>query len=421
MQKPIPRKPSCEDELSIALLSVADARIKILASIDSTPSVEEVSLNDAIGRVLGKHLLAQVDVPAYNNSAMDGYALNSKDFPAEGTQKLKIVGIAYAGKPYSGKVNKGQAIRIMTGAILPDECDSVVMQELVECEGDVLRLGPGKKGQNARHAGEDLKKGSLALKAGKLLTSADIGLIASVGNKKVSLYRRLRVAIFSTGDELRTLGEELEPGQIYDSNRYTLRNMLSRLGMHVIDLGVVRDSREETEAAFIAASEQADVLLTSGGVSVGDADFVTATLDKLGQTHFWKIAMKPGRPLAFGHINKTPFFGLPGNPVSVMVTFAQFVAPALLKMSGALNIPLPITLKARLIGKIRKRPGRMEYQRAKFEQLADGEFSVESVGNQGSGILRSMSEANCFIVLDIAETTAYQGDTVTIQPFPHYL
>lgn len=421
MEKPIQTKPSCEDEFSTGLLSVVEARNKVLDSIQLIKSSEEVSLNDAVGRVLSEDLMSNLDVPAYNNSAMDGYALNSDDFPKEGTNKLKVVGIAYAGKPFLGTVNKGESVRIMTGAMMPAECDSVVMQEQVECEGDIVRLGAGKKGQNVRNAGEDLKKGGLVLSKGKILSSADIGLIGSVGQEKVTVYRRLRVAIFSTGDELCSIGEELGFGQIYDSNRYTLRNMLSRLGMQVIDLGVVRDTREATEYAFITASEKADVLITSGGVSVGDADFVTETLDKLGQTNFWKIAMKPGRPLAFGHVNNATFFGLPGNPVAVMVTFSQFVAPALLKMSGSLNSSMPFTLKARLVGNIRKRPGRMEYQRAKFEQLDNGEFSVESSGSQGSGVLRSMSESNCFVALGVDDGSAQEGDLVTIQPFPYYL
>lgn len=421
MNDEIKNQPSCEDELSIGLLSVTEAQKKIIDSIKPIIESETILLREALGRVLSDDVHSKVDVPAHNNSAMDGYAINSSDFPFEGTSVLKVVGIAYAGKPFLGDIKQGESIRIMTGAVLPDACDSVIMQELVECNEDQLRIGTGKKGQNARNAGEDLKQGGLVLSKGRLITAADLGLLGSVGLESVSVVRKLRVAFFSTGDELRSVGEDLELGQIYDSNRYTLFGMLQRLGLEIIDLGVVRDTREATIAAFQKGSEMADVLITTGGVSVGDADYVTETLDKLGQTSFWKIAMKPGRPLAFGNVGGAVFFGLPGNPVSVMVTFAQFVAPALFKLSGAPDQPLPFTFKARLEGTVRKRPGRMEFQRANLQQSTKGELIVSSVGKQGSGILRSMSESNCFIVLDVDETSVDNGEWVKVQPFPFYL
>jgi molybdopterin molybdotransferase len=306
--------------------------------------------------------------------------------------------------------------------VVPDGADTVVMQEQVERDGEWVRIGSGhRRGQNIRAAGEDIATGQQVLPAGKRLTAADIGVLASLGLVDVTVFRRLKVAFFSTGDELRSTGEALGPGEIYDSNRYTLYGMLHRLDVDILDLGVVRDRRDLIEAAFTKAAADADAIITSGGVSVGEADFVKETLQQLGSMSFWKIAMKPGRPVAFGRIGGAVFFGLPGNPVSVMVTFSQFARPALLKMSGETAPPVPLVLRARTTSALRKRPGRFEFQRGVLEQSSPGEFVVRSAGAQGSGILRSMSEANCFILLDADRGNVDAGEAVDVQPFQNLI
>jgi molybdopterin molybdotransferase len=319
-------------------------------------------------------------------------------------------------------IEPGQAVQIMTGGMMPVGADTVVMQEHVEREGDTVRIGSGHRcGQNVRVAGEDLAAGQQVFTAGKQLTSADIGVLASLGLGEVCVYRRLKVAFFSTGDELRSVGQPLGPGEIYDSNRYTLYGMLKKLDVEIIDMGVVRDRRELIEQAFHDAAAGADAIITSGGVSVGEADFVKETLEKLGSMSFWKIAMKPGRPVTFGHINDAVFFGLPGNPVSVMVTYFQFVRPALLKMAGETGVLGAFTVRARATSALRKRTGRYEFQRGVLEQPAPGEFVVHSAGAQGSGILRSMSEANCFILLDPDRSSVDPGEEVVVQPFQNLI
>jgi len=305
----------------------------------------------------------------------------------------------------------------MTGASVPEGADTVIMQEQVRRDGDSAVIGAGHRaGDNVRPAGEDLRRGETAVAAGTCIRPAQLGLIASLGVSEVRVRRRPRVAFFSTGDELKSVGEPLEEGQIYDSNRYTLFGMLTRLGLDVIDLGVVRDRPEEIEAAFTEAARRADAVITSGGVSVGEADFVTDTLDKLGEVGFWTVAIKPGRPIAFGHIGEACFFGLPGNPVSAMVTFYQLVQPALRKLAGDEAPEPPMLLRARTRSKLKKKPGRMEFQRGVFRDSPEG-YVVESTGHQGSGILRSMSEANCFIVLEQDRGRVEAGEQVLIQPF----
>src|SRR5690606_19404783 len=328
-----------------------------------------------------------------------GYALRHADLGGDETT-LKVVGTAFAGKPYDGTIRPGECLRIMTGGVVPADVDTVVMQEHVRVKGDRVTLGPGHgKGQNLRRAGEDLRRGGVALARGRLVARADIGLLASLGIGEVTVRRKLRVAYFSTGDELVSIGQPLAPGQIYDSNRYTIHGMLSRLGVDAMDMGVVRDDPERLEQAFDEACEIADVVITSGGVSVGEADFVKDLLNRLGEVVFWKIAMKPGRPLAYGRIRNAHFFGLPGNPVSVMVTFYQFVREALHVLMGRHPVPQIPVLKARCTSALKKAPGRTEFQRGILSRGPDGEWTVRVTGEQGSGILSSMSEANCFIVL----------------------
>ena len=415
-------QPGCGDELNAALLSVAQARARILAAVAPIKNIETLPLREALGRVLAGAIVAPIDVPSHTNSAMDGYAVRAADLPEEGVREFRVPGTSWAGRPWLSPIEPGQAVQIMTGAMVPEGADTVVMQEQVERDGDRVRIGSGHQcGQNVRAAGEDIAAGQQVFTAGKRLTAADIGVLASLGLAEVAVFRKLKVAFFSTGDELRSVGEALGPGEIYDSNRYTLYGMLGKLGVDIIDMGVVRDRRELIEQAFHTAASTADAIITSGGVSVGEADFVKETLEKLGNMSFWKIAMKPGRPVTFGHIGKAVFFGLPGNPVSVMVTFFQFVRPALLKMTGETDPPVAITLRARAASPLKKRPGRFEFQRGVLEQSAPGEFSVRSVGAQGSGILRSMSEANCFILLDPDRTSVEPGEEVEVQPFQNLI
>ena len=418
----IEQQPGCEDELNTGLLSVAQAQARILAGVTPVSEAETLPVREALERVLAQDIVSRIDVPSHTNSAMDGYAVRADELPGDGVREFRVPGTSWAGRPWLTPVEAGQAVQIMTGAMLPAGADTVVMQEQVERLGDMVRIGSGHRcGQNVRAAGEDIAAGQQVLSAGRRLTAADMGVLASLGLGEVSVFRRLKVAFFSTGDELRAVGEPLGPGEIYDSNRYTLHGMLQQLGVEIIDMGVVRDRRELIEQAFNAAAATADAIITSGGVSVGEADFVKETLEKLGTMAFWKIAMKPGRPVTFGHINDAVFFGLPGNPVSVMVTYFQFVRQALQKMAGELNAPVAITLRARTSSSLRKRPGRFEFQRGVLEQPAPGEFTVRSAGAQGSGILRSMSEANCFILLGPDCTTVEAGEEVIVQPFQNLI
>ena len=418
----ITHQPSCEDELNVGLLTVAEAQARILDGVTPVTARETVPVMQALGRVLAQDIVSPIDVPSHTNSAMDGYAVRAADLPDDGVREFTVAGTSWAGRPWLTPAEPGQAVQIMTGGMMPDGADTVVMQEQVEREGDTVRIGGGHHcGQNVRQAGEDLATGQQVFSAGRQLSSADIGVLASLGLGEVSVHRRLKVAFFSTGDELRAVGEPLGPGEIHDSNRYTLHGMLQKLGVEIIDMGVVRDRRELIEQAFREAATGADAIITSGGVSVGEADFVKETLEKLGSMSFWKIAMKPGRPVTFGHIDDAVFFGLPGNPVSVMVTFFVFVRQALLKMAGGTGPSDVYTLHARTTTPLRKRPGRYEFQRGVLEQSGPGEFIVRSAGAQGSGILRSMSEANCFILLGPDRTSVDIGGQVEVQPFQNLI
>jgi molybdopterin molybdotransferase len=343
----IEHQPSCEDELNIGLLTVAQAQARILDGITPVTGSETLPVREALGRVLAEDIISPIDVPSHTNSAMDGYAVRAADLPDTGVREFLVPGTSWAGRPWLVPIEPGQAVQIMTGGMMPEGADTVVMQEQVEREGDTVRIGSGHRcGQNVRAAGEDAT-GQQVFSAGRLLSAADIGVLASLGLGEARVYRRLKVAFFSTGDELRPVGEPLGPGEIHDSNRYTLYGMLKKLGVEIIDLGVVRDRRELIEQAFREAADSADAIITSGGVSVGEADFVKETLERLGNMSFWKIAMKPGRPVTFGHIDDAVFFGLPGNPVSVMVTFFVFVRQALRKMTGATGAGDVLTLHAR--------------------------------------------------------------------------
>ncbi len=406
---------SCADDYDPNSMPVPKAREVISRFLSPVTAIERVHVRAALGRVLAADVISPLNVPAHDNSAMDGYAVRHADLKGDGEVTLKVAGSAFAGAPYAGSLEAGEAVRIMTGGVVPPGADTIVMQEHVKAaEGRVTIGGGHRKGQNLRLAGEDLKAGEPALKQGQRLRPADVGLIASLGIPEVSVYRRLRVAFFSTGDELVSIGTVPKEGQIYDSNRYTIYAMLERLGCEVLDMGVVRDDPKLIEDAFSRAAESADVVITSGGVSVGEADFVKDLLDKLGEVVFWKIAMKPGRPLAYGRIKGAHFFGLPGNPVSVMVTFYQFVRDALLTLSGETPVGPTPSFRVPCTSALKKAPGRTEFQRGVLTQGADG-WSVRVTGEQGSGILRSMSEANCFIILPTEQGNVTPGTIVEVQ------
>jgi len=381
---------------------------------------ESVDIFSALGRVTAQDVISPIHVPPHDNSAMDGFAFAGEQLSDTQSLSLKVVGTALAGKAWEGTVKAGECVKIMTGAIMPSGLNTVVPQELCQIKSnDVIEISAGllKAGDNRRLCGEDIRQGLPSLLKGALITPAAAGLLASLGVPHVSVVRRLRVAYFSTGDEILSLGEAPREGTVYDSNRYTVHGMLQALGCEMIDMGVVKDDPELLEQAFNKAAEQADAIITSGGVSVGEADFTKAMMKKLGDVVFWKIAMRPGRPMAVGRIQKgqrsAVLFGLPGNPVAVMVTFLAFVKPALLKMMGSTATPLPM-LRAKTQEVLRKKPGRTEYQRGIVSRNAQGELQVITTGNQGSGVLSSMVQANGLIVLSHQQGTAQLGDWVDV-------
>ena len=413
---------SCLSAYDPDALPVRDAQRIIAEFIRPVEGVEQVALLIALDRVLATDIVSPISVPAHDNSAMDGYALRSRDLLGDAPTTLAVVGTVYAGRPSDTVPGPGQCIRIMTGGVMPAGCDSVIPQEHVASVSEhsiVIAPGAIGAGDNRRFAGEDLMAGSPALKAGKIIRPADLGLLASLGIATVPVRRRLRVAFFSTGDELRSLGQQLDAGCVYDSNRYTLFGMLTRLGCEIIDMGIVRDDPQALEEALRHACIDADAIVTSGGVSVGAADYTRDIMAKMGDVTFWKIGMRPGRPLAFGRIaaggHEAFLFGLPGNPVAVMVSFYFFARAALLRMMGA-EAPLAL-LKVRSAAAIRKKSGRTEYQRGILATDEHGVQQVRITGSQGSGILRSMSEANCMVVLHDEQGNVAAGDMVDIMLF----
>jgi molybdopterin molybdotransferase len=379
---------------------------------------EQVSIFDALDRVLADDIVSPISVPPHDNSAMDGYAFDGAQLAANVPLALEPVGTALAGAAWRGVVGPGQCVKIMTGAIMPAGLDTVVPQEFTKLEHERIVVPPGvlRRGDNRRLTGEDLRAGEAALRAGQRLGPAACGLVASLGIADVPVLRRPRVAYFSTGDEILSVGERPREGAVYDSNRYTVFGMLKRLGCEVIDLGVVRDDPQRLEAVFRDAAARADAIITSGGVSVGEADFTKAMMKKLGDVAFWRIAMRPGRPMAVGRIGRSVLFGLPGNPVAVMVTFLAFVRPALLRLMGA-GATQPPLLKARSVEAVRKKPGRTEYQRGLVTTAPDGTLQVRTTGNQGSGVLSSMVQANGLIVLHHGQGSVAAGDEVDVMMF----
>ena len=390
--------------------------------VEPVAGTEAVGLCAALGRVLAADLISPISVPPHDNSAMDGYAFAGARLQPDADLALRVVGTVHAGAVWSGQIGDGDCVRIMTGAVLPAGLDTVVPVEFTRLAGDEVTIAAGvvRVGDNRRLLGEDLRAGQAALRAGSRLGPAALGLIASLGLPEVTVYRRVKVAYFSTGDEILSLGEPARAGAVYDSNRYTLFGLLSRLGVEWLDLGAVRDDPAALRAAFERAASEADAVITSGGVSVGEADHTKAVMRELGDVAFWRIAMRPGRPMAVGRLRRQDhealLFGLPGNPVAAMVTFLAFVRPALLRLMGATETQ-PLRVPARSLEVMRKKPGRTEFQRGIASRGADGSLQVRSTGSQGSGVLRSMAEANCLIVLRHEQDEVTPGDAVDLLLF----
>ena len=399
-------------------MPIAEAEKRVLEHVVPIKTTQVVSLPEALGRVLTHPATSPINVPPHANAAMDGFALAGSALPAEGRRNFRIVGESLAGKPWSGTCETDQTVRVTTGAMMPENTDTVVIQEDVEVTGDQATIKAGYiPHANVRLAGEDLVQHQVAVESGLKLGPAELGVLASTGIGRVEVIRKPVAAVFSTGDELKNAGEPLEPGSIYDSNRYVLMGLLQNCGADVMNLGVIPDNREDTLEALSSASKKVDLIVTSGGVSTGSADFVISALQQLGSVDLWRIAIRPGRPFAFGRIGDALFFGLPGNPVAVMVTFYRLLQPALHKLMGDRNLsPAPI-LKARATTRFRKKPNRSEVYRAILSRDDEGDPIVAITGQQGSGLLSSMSQANCFVLLDDDAATANPGDMVDVQPF----
>ena len=425
---------NANQEFQSDFLSVTEARNAISTLIQDiqlqakrSDAMEKLPLKQCLGRILANDILSPINVPANDNSAMDGFAFNSKELKTDREQiHLRIVGTVYAGQTSVPPTQASECIKIMTGAMMPPDCDTVIPQEFTQLsdEGSItFAKDTVRAGENRRLRGEDLQTGKPAIQQGRILKASDIGLAASLGIAELGVYQRIKVAILSSGDELCDMSEPLVPGKIYDSNRFSLHACLSRLGFEIMDCGIVRDTPEDLRHAFASASQKADVIISSGGVSVGEADFTKQIMDELGEVGFWKIAMRPGRPMAFGSLkpispktSPTVFFGLPGNPVAVMVTFYQFVRNALLQLNGALKPEIPLVL-VQSAEAIRKKSGRTEFQRGVLFRNSEGKLFVKSTGSQGAGILRSMSEANCFMILHHDQGNIAPGDWVDVEIF----
>ena len=430
MNKPV----NANQEFQSDFLSVTEARNAISSLIQviqlqakRSDAMEKLPLKQCLGRILANDILSPINVPANDNSAMDGFAFNSKELKTDREQiHLHIVGTVYAGQTSVPPTQASECIKIMTGAMMPPDCDTVIPQEFTQLSDEGLitfAKHTVRAGENRRLRGEDLQADKPAIQQGRILKASDIGLAASLGIAELGVYQRIKVAILSSGDELCDMSESLVPGKIYDSNRFSLHACLSQLGFEIMDCGIVRDTPEDLRHAFTSASQKADVIISSGGVSVGEADFTKQIMDELGEVGFWKIAMRPGRPMAFGSLkpispktSPTVFFGLPGNPVAVMVTFYQFVRNALLQLNGALKPEIPLVL-VQSAEAIRKKSGRTEFQRGVLFRNSEGKLFVKSTGSQGAGILRSMSEANCFMILHHDQGNIAPGDWVDVEIF----
>ncbi|MCK4709945.1 MAG: molybdopterin molybdotransferase MoeA [Gammaproteobacteria bacterium] len=400
-----------------SLLTVEKTLEQIKNNIKSIEKIQTQNIRDALGYTLAENVISEINVPPHRNSAMDGYAINSKDLEGAEELQLKVIGTSFAGAPFDGKVSATECVRIMTGAMMPDGSDTVIMQEHVTRTDDAITISnQHKKGQNVRHPGEDIKQGAVVLQTGKQISPADLGLLSSIGIGEIKTFCKPVIAFFSTGDELKSLGETLGEGDIYDSNRYTLHGMLKKMDVELLDLGVIADDKALIRETLENAAQKADMILTSGGASVGEADYVSEILQEIGKVNFWKIAMKPGKPLAFGYINQTPYFGLPGNPVSVMATCYLFVQPAIQYLKGIKNTT-QLSFRAKSLNSLKKAQGRTDFQRGILKQNENGELIVDTTGMQGSHILTSMSKANCFIVIPQESGNVKAGEMVEVLPF----
>ncbi len=418
MTASIKTTPSCADPWDANSISVAQALEQIEANISILSESEALPIRECLGRICSETVISPINVPGHANSAMDGFAIAGGSLPANGIAEYTEIGTAYAGKTFDDKCMQNECVRIMTGAVIPEGTDTVIMQEQVEqLDNQTIRIDNNHRaGENVRAAGEDIKLGEIVLQSGAKVNSADLGILASIGIGTLRVIRKPVVAFFSTGDELVPIDRPLKKGEIHDSNRYTLHGMLSQLEVDIVDMGVIRDEPEAIRSALLEASQKADLIITTGGVSVGEADYIKPVLEQIGKTEFWKIAIKPGRPLTFGSIGNSVFMGLPGNPVAVMVTFSLFATHAIKKLAGAAISEMPL-LKVRSLQDLRKKPGRAEYLRGIVSRGEDNQWQVEKTGMQGSGILTSMSRANCFIVLSAENEGVNKGDLVDVRLF----
>ncbi|HDR1419887.1 TPA: molybdopterin molybdotransferase MoeA [Pasteurella multocida] len=405
------------------MLPLEQALTQMLAMLP-TPDcaqAEQLPLQHAVNRICAEDIISPLNVPSFDNSAMDGYAVRLADLAQNLT--LTVAGKSFAGAPFDREWQTQSTVRIMTGAMLPAGADAMVMQEdvIVNEDGTVTFPEKIKAGQNIRYIGEDVKQGEVVLNKGSVLNAVSLPLLASLGIDKVKVFPRLKVAVLSTGDELVPVGQALKEGQIYDTNRFTIQLLLEKLNCEILDFGLLPDNEQEFEKAFIEAQQQADLVITSGGVSVGEADFTKKVLEKVGQVNFWKIAMKPGKPFAFGRLKNAWFCGLPGNPVSALATFYQLVQPVIAKLSGYSQWKAPQRLAAIAATKMKKAPGRLDFQRGFYQVNAQGQIEVQPVGFQGSHLFSSFVKSNCFIVLERERGNVEAGETVTIEPFNHLM
>ncbi len=413
-------KNSCINEFDPTALSIENAKNQILKTIKSSTKVEKIKLKDSLGRIVSKDIKSSINIPSFKNSAMDGYALNISHLSEKTNMSLKEAGISYAGKPYHNNLQKGETVRVMTGAVIPNNSNAIVMKEMIKIiNGNIQFPKNIKKNQNIRFIGEDVKKSSIILKKGKRINYIDLGILSSAGIEYIDVVKKPIISFFSTGDELISIKKKLKKGQIYDSNRYLLYGLLSELPVSIKDMGVVKDNKSDITKKFIQCSKISDLIITTGGVSVGDADYIREVLDEIGKINFWKISIKPGRPLAYGKIKKTSFFGLPGNPVSTVITFQLFVIPAIEKMMSS-EIKNKLFVNAITKTSLSKKKGRVEYKRAFLTQTKN-KFFVETTGLQGSNILTSLVKANCYIKLSANINKVKKGDIVKVLPFMNNL